>query len=362
MRSIVRGALWLLAPVALLLGAASASAASYGVRDNAHFFSPDAVQQADQIIRQIVQRHQHDVLIETIPSIPQDQRQAMEANPRQFWEHYVDQRALAAGVRGVYVLVTRQPAHIQAAVGNVTRQQLFTLADRDELVREIVTQFKAGNYDQGLLAGVHYIQQQMDANAPASSGGAAAPRPPVGLPGRSNVPRGGWGIGGIACVVIGVLVFIVLIRGIFGRSGSSYRGYPPGGYPPQGGYPPGAYPPGGGYYGGGGSGFGRGFLGGLLGGALGGYAADRWLDRGQQQQGGYVPPPPGSDPNAGADTSFSSSGADFGSNDPSSGADFGSNDSGGSADFGSGGGADFGGGGGSDFGGGGDSGSSGSDF
>jgi hypothetical protein len=351
-------AVWLMGLALVLAPLRAASAASYGVRDNAHFFSADAIRQAEQGIQQINERHQHDLLIETIPSLSDEQRQSATADPRQFWEQFTDQHALKAGVRGVYVLICKDPPHIQAAVGSSTRQRLFTSADRDELVRPMATDFRQKNYDQGLLNAVRFVEQRMDQNAPATGGGAsAAQRSSPGFPVQQPVPRPGWGIGGIACVIIGAVLLILLFRGIFGRSGSSYGGgyYPPGGYPQGGAYPPGGYPAAGGYGGyggGGGGGFGRGFLGGLLGGALGGYAADRWINHGQG--GGAVPPAAGGDLSSGADTSFSSSGADFGSSDASSGADFG----------GGGGGADFGGGGGgSDFGGGGDAGgSSGSDF
>lgn len=348
------------ASVALLLSAASAPAAPLGVRDEAHFFSADAIRQADQTIQQINQRHQEDLLIETLPSVPQDkQDQLQQLGKAKFFEQWANDRARQQGVNGVYVLITRDPTHLQAAVGNHTRQRVFTLQDRDELSKQLIAAFKIKQYDQGLISAVDFVSSRMDANggsAPARTGSAA---PPVGAYPQTNtpptnaptLPRGttGFHLGGIACVIIGVILFIVLIRGIFGRSGGGRPGgyYPPGagGYPQGGGYPPpqGGY--GGGYGGGGGGGgFGRGFLGGLLGGAVGGYAADRWMHPGQQG-GGAIPPAGGgatSDPGSQTDTSFSSTGGDFGSSDQGGG---------GGADFGGGGGGggDFGGGGGGDF-------------
>lgn len=383
----------LIAMLLLLLAAAprAASAASNGVRDEAHLFSPDAISRAEQAIRQINQKHHKDVLVETFPEIPQDEQSRFQQDGRdRFYAAWADQLAHQNAVDGVMILITRTPGHIQVWDGNKTGQRLFTSADRDRLSKNILAgAFRNKQYDQGLEQGVQFIQQQMDAHVPARGGTAgsaapAAPPPPSNYP-QTNYPTPSrstgshWGLGGIACVVIGIIILIMLIRAVVGRSiGNRPGGYypPPGGqgYPPGGpGYPPAAGGYGPGYGGGGGGGFGRGLLGGLLGGALGGYAGEKWAQRGQQQ-GGYAPPPQqggdysggGADYSSGVDTSGTSSGADFDSGGGGGGgADFGGGggaDSSSGADFG-GGGGDIGGGG-SDFGGGGggDSGSSGADF
>jgi uncharacterized membrane protein YgcG len=343
----------LIAPLLLLAGASHALAASSGVRDEARFFSPDAVDQANQIIQQIDERHGKDLLIETFPQIPSDMKSQFDQQGKdQFFEQWGLTRAQSQGVNGVYVLICRSPGHVQVEVGNKTRQRLFTIADRNRGRDILLAAFKNKQYDQGLLGFVRFVQQRMDANASAAGSGAVTP--------NSNYPQSpyptynyhtstnrSWSLGGIACVVIGIVLLIALVRGIFGRSGGGYYGGGGGGYYPPGGgaYPPaGGYYPGGGYGGGGGGGFGRGFLGGLLGGALGGYAADRFM-HGQEQ--GYTPPVSGGqDASSGPDTSFTGTGGDFGGG-------------GSGGDFGGGGGGDFGGGGGDFGGGGGDSGGSG---
>lgn len=357
-----RAIVWI-APIVLLVVACRTRAASEGVKDEAHFFSVDAVSEADQVIRQINTRHHRDLLIETIPSVPPDVHVPEQPQDRErFFEEWTNKRAAERGVNGVYVLICKNPSHLQAAVGNATAERLFTHSDRDELAKRMLTALKAHEYDQGLLNGVHFVQQQMDAHVSASgsssqyygnSSGSAPPAGPYGgPPARTNPPRGdmGWGFGSIACVIVAVILGIILLRGVMGRSGGAY-GQPGGYYPPGGGaYPPaGGYPPVGGYGGGGGGGFGRGFLGGLLGGAIGGYAADKWEQHNQQQGGSYAPPPSGggAEYNPGPDTSFSSSGGDFGGGGGGGGGDFGGGGGGGGGgDFGGGGGGDSGGGGG----------------
>lgn len=344
MRTLLMSAKWLIGLAALLAPVGAASAASNGVRDSAHFFSPDAIRQAEQTIRQIEQRHQRDVLVETLPAIPDELHdQYAQQGKETFFSNWAKERARTQGVDGIYILIVKDPGHLEIWDGNKTQQRLFNLSAEQHLKNQLLTAFRNKQYDPGLVQATKFIEQQMDENVPASGGGATAAQPNTpGFPVQTPVQRPGWGMGSIACVIIGAVLLILLFRGVFGRSGSSYGGgyYPPGGYPQGGAYPPGAYPPG--AYGGGGGGMGRGFLGGLLGGALGGYAADRWLNHGQG--GGYVAPPAGGDFSGGADTGGTTTGGDFGSSDASSG-------------------GDFGGGGGGDFGGGGDAGgSSGGDF
>jgi uncharacterized protein len=329
----------LIAPLLLLAGASHALAASSGVRDEARFFSPDAVDQANQIIQQINERHGKDLLIETFPQIPPDMKSQFDQLGKDpFFEQWARTRFQSQGVDGVYLLVCRNPGHIQLEVGDKTRLRLFTLVDRNRGTGILLSAFRNKQYDQGLLQFVRFVQQRMDANASAAGSGAVAPNsnyPPSPYPTyryHTSTNRS-WSLGGIACLVIGIVLLIALVRGIFGRSGGGYYGGGGGYYPPGGGgYPPpaGGYYPGG-YGGGGGGGFGRGFLGGLLGGALGGYAADRWM---QGQQQGYTPPVSGGqDMSSGPDTSSTGTGGDFGGG----GGDFG----GGGGDSGGSGGGDF---------------------
>lgn len=372
MKTFLARGMFLIAPLIMLCAALPASAASMGVKDEAHFFSADAVSQAEQLIQKINARHHRDVMIETVPEVPQDMQGQLQSQGKdEFFKQWSEKRAADEGVSGVYVLICKNPSHLQAAVGNKTAERLFTEADRDKLAKGMLDAFKQKHFDQGLVEGVKFVGRQMDAHVPSQGNGAAAPTnsgvvPPAEPYSSSpsapnNFPsRGptGWGFGSIACLIVAVILGIILIRGVMGRSRGAY-GQPGGYYPPGGGaYPPGAgYPPGGGYGygGGGGGGFGRGFLGGLLGGALGGYATEKWSEHNQQGGGGYAPPASGggggADYNPGPDTSFSSSGGDFGGG--GSGADFGGGGGGGDFGGGGGGGGDFGGGGGDSGGGGG---------
>lgn len=150
----------------LLLPSLPPAGGSAGVRDEGKFFSTDAIQAAERTIRQIQADEHRDVLIETVPDIPQDLReQFQEKGKAKFFEDWADSRAKERGISGVYILICRNPSHLQAAVGNVTEQKLFTITDRDELVRVLLKQFRQKQFDQGLLDAVDFIQRRMKAHA-----------------------------------------------------------------------------------------------------------------------------------------------------------------------------------------------------
>ena len=358
-----------IAALLMLCAAARLShAAGAGVADNAHIFKPDTVTAADQIIQQIKSQQKHDVRVETYSAIPDDLKgQYSPDRKAQFFGQWAEQIGKQNSITGIVILICMDPGHVEVALGNKTRQRAFTSRDKDDLVAQLATAFKAKNYDAGILDALRTIQSRMASNigsagvaedSTSNSGGAN----PGGGYSTTPTPTSsthGFHFGGLVCLAIGVIAIIMLFSAIARRNrGYGYGSPPPGGYPPgymgQGGYPPG------GYGGGGGGGFGRGLLGGLLGGALGAWGYDRMSHGGGQTGGGYVPPPTSSGGSNDVDTSYSSSGSDFdsGTPDSSSGADFGSSDSGGGGgDFGGGGGdsggGDFGGGGGGDSGGGG---------
>ena len=83
-------------------------------------------------------------------------------------------RFKAAEVNGVYILITKDPGYLQIEVGNVTAERTFTMDNRDHLEALMLKDFKAKDYDKGLLDGVKYVQASMNANLKAKP---AAPTP-----------------------------------------------------------------------------------------------------------------------------------------------------------------------------------------
>ncbi|HSU65646.1 MAG TPA: TPM domain-containing protein [Tepidisphaeraceae bacterium] len=146
----------------LLLVALRSNAASNGIRDEAKFFSADAIDQAQQIIRQIDHQHQHDVLVETVPQVPNDQKDEFSRlGKEKFFELWAEARATQQGVNGVYILVCRNPSRLQVAVGNITSKRLFTIDDRNVLAKLLIDRFRQKQFDQGLLDAVRFVQRKM---------------------------------------------------------------------------------------------------------------------------------------------------------------------------------------------------------
>ncbi|HBI43766.1 MAG TPA: hypothetical protein DDY78_13075 [Planctomycetales bacterium] len=331
-----------------------------GVHDAAHFFKPDAITKADEIISAIKRDEKKELVVETFLHAPEGKEQEA-ANPDtkdDFFKDWADQRGGEQKVNGVYVLICKKPTYIKVVADHRTGKIIFTEEERNHLSKLLQTSFHNKNYDDGLLEGVRYVQSALNWKPGADTDGAAAPPwPTTGTrPNRGGTGAGGSGIGagslaigGLLCVGLVVLVAIgivlMVVTSLFRAFHRGPAGYGPGGYgsaPPGGGY--GGY--GGGYGGGQGGGFLSSMLGGMFGGAAGGWAYDRFFgghqssNRGPtpREDGGSMPP---QDPGYTA-----GGGGDFG----------GGGDTGGGADFGGGGDA----GGGGDFGGGGDTGGGGS--
>jgi TPM domain len=294
------GRIWLalLAFCATLSLAATRSTAGTIV-DNAHIFSPTAVSNAQQVIDQIRARHQKDLNIETIASVPADQQDALAAQGKDaFFEQWARQRAKAMGTDGVYVLICMDPRHLQVEVGNRTQTREFTLSDREALRNQLTAHFKAGEFDAGLTDAASFVSDRMDANTRLSG---VTGNGTTGI-GQGVPLNGGGGHGGWIC--LGAIVLFLVV--IFMRRNTGYGGYGPGNYPP------GQM----GWGGGGGGGFGRSLLGGILGGALGSWGYDRFSRGGgfgdSSSSGGGGGGGSDFSGSSGVDSSFTGSGSDFG--------------------------------------------------
>ena len=323
-----------------LAQAQSSSSSKAQVVDDGGFFAADAVSSANQKLADIDQNFGRQMRVETFAEIPADLKgQYSEATKREFFQKWARRRAEQVGLRGVIVLVCKNPSSLQVEVGGETaRSGAFTQADRSAMSDLLLKSFRAKNYDQGLGQAVDFFQQKLqehgtskEAPAQPNSAGSATPAPstpaPTPPPGAAPAPQqrssppapyeipssssrsggssGGFHIGGLLCVGIAILIGFMLLRSLF-RGGSANRG---GGY--GGGYGGGGYG-----YGGGGGGFGRGIGGGILGGLLGNWIGNRVFDQRDHSSGSSTSLPPSQDSGGGGGTfnepppsDFSSGGA-----------------------------------------------------
>lgn len=322
------------------------------IRDEAGFFSPSALSSAQESLKQIEARDKVTINIETHSTIPASKQAAFKALPKSEWSTFYRSwiqelvRGDKAKSKGVFVLITKTPGHLEFAVPAELKQRGFNSSLQTGFSSKLLEDFRNKQFDQGLVSAVGYLNTVTPTLKPAAVKSAYNPRPvrwanqpanrPQSLNGQQAEREDGavipaqqpvrhansWGIwnwvilGGVVW-----LVFIVISSLIRSFSGGAGGGQGVGGY----GSP--AYgSPG---YGGGG------FMSNMLGG-LAGAMAGNWL---------YNSMFSGHSSAHGADWSGSSdqgltgndySGGDFGD----SGGDFGGGDFGG-GDFD---GGDFGGG------------------
>jgi len=135
-----------------------------GVHDEAKLFQPEAIREAEDVIRQIKQDHLRDLLIETYPTIAGAPKGPGEEEARnRFFTDWIRQRGQALGIRGMMVLIVMDPPHLQIFVGSSTGK-LFTRADQEELKRKLVDALRQKRYDNALVKTASFVKARMDRN------------------------------------------------------------------------------------------------------------------------------------------------------------------------------------------------------
>jgi uncharacterized protein len=309
------------------------------IRDKADLFSKDAIEKADRKIEAIHRDFNKTLAIETFAEVPDDLKKKLEdKGKKEFFAEWANDRSRDLGVRGVYVLVSKDPKYYRTRVGSDTK----LLLSQSKLDKILLDNFNNNEFDKGLLEAVDYVAAELQSNAPKAN---SSKKNTGDLVNKDQInkakPYLSWICIGLS-ILLGVWLLFALIRAF---TGGGNRGGPGGG-------------PGGGGYGGGGGG-GGGFmssmLGGLFGAAAGMYLYNNFFGGSTPSaMGGSNPSAYGGDANDGA---AGGGGGDYG--DDAGGEDAGGGGGDWGADDGGGGGGDWGGG---DAGGGGDWGGGGGDF
>jgi uncharacterized membrane protein YgcG len=156
-------------PLCLVVAAVSpALAAVPEVQDGAGFFKPETIAKANDALAEIGKKHDKDLLIETYATVPADKVEAVKAMDKEarakFFQEWADSRAHRRRVQGIYVLISKEPGHIQVEVGNATQKVAFTTKDRDRLRDILIDAFKKKEYDRGLTEGVQFVEKTLDDN------------------------------------------------------------------------------------------------------------------------------------------------------------------------------------------------------
>ena len=345
------------AVVALLLSPAIAHADMGGIRDDGAFFSAQARTEALKDIHEMGKRYKKDLMFETFREIPADLKQGVDLTDKaakdRLYEQWATKQFKQQGINGIYILIVKDPPHLQIMVGNDTLKEAFTSKDRDALRSMMLAKLHDKQNDDALRESVNFVNATLRSHLPVR---ALVPATGAGRPGtqghapplaRSHAPANAvnttnqgsshWILIAVI-VVIGLWVVLRILGAMFSRGSGGGGG---GGY--QGGYQGGGMASGGG----GGGGFMSSMLGGMFGAAGGMWLYDKFSGRSSQQWGGGDGGYSGQDGGysgqnggdsgqdsgySGQDTDCSGSGGDFGGGD-SGGGDFGGGGDSGGGDF-----------------------------
>lgn len=254
---------WAIGLVALLaLGVPRSEAAE--IRDEAGLFSSGAVKKAGSVLDQIERRTRVPVVIETVSEIPGLDRNAPEPEKRRAIDSLAERLARQIGHEGVYLLISKHDRVFSPLLVKEKYSALLPREKRHEVRDLLLSEFKAGRFDEGLVRTAAFLDDALTA-APAAAEGVPGP---IGVPARRHgaAQAGKFGIGTlftIGLVIFGVLLLLRLLGGVFNRGGGGY-GTPTGmGGMPRPGMGPGYGPGYGGGYGAPRGGFFSGMLGGL---------------------------------------------------------------------------------------------------
>lgn len=306
------------------------------IRDTAQIFLPATVTDVTARLRSVREKTGLEVTVETFAKPPADrlariQTATSSSAKDKVYTEWLIERAQTLQAKGVFVLISQNPGHLQVWFDRQTQARGATKADRDRLRVALLDSFRKREFDAGLTALTGEVETLSTSLKPASAvktmiaehkapprNGDVAPAGNRFAPQR-NQAAGGAGMGSIFWWIVGGVVLLVvfsfigrLIRGITGGGGG--YGQQPG-------------------YGGGGGGFMGNMMGGLFGAVAGNWIYNSFF-------GGHH-----GNTFGGTDHTSSMGGNDFGGG---GGGDFGGGDFGGGGDWG---GGDFGGdsGGGGDF-------------
>ena len=144
------------------LAAAGEGAAVFEVRDKGKFFSEEAIKKANDDIREIARKYDREILVETFPTPPEsklEQVKAMKKDERtKFFKEWAHERIKAENVNGLYVLVSREPAHLYVDVAGARARAVLDEAYTKQIIAKLLSQFRDKEFDKGLATAVEMVR------------------------------------------------------------------------------------------------------------------------------------------------------------------------------------------------------------
>src|SRR5262245_26184051 len=155
----------LLALLAALFAWPATPAAAAEIRDDAGFFSQKAIDRANSRLAEVKREYGKEVRIETFKTVPggrgDEVAKMSRAERERFFEKWARERATSEHAKGIFILICKQPGHVQVEDDRQTRNEGFGSAERTELRDKLVAGFRDKDYAKGLLDGVDYLNREM---------------------------------------------------------------------------------------------------------------------------------------------------------------------------------------------------------
>ncbi len=152
-----------LAAVCLVL-AGRVSAAPPEVRDDASFFGPAAVSQANAGIQEIKRLYKKDLHVETFPTPPANLKDSFQKNQNKAFYDWAASQMAKSKIDGIYVLICKTPAHLEVVVDNASLKKSFLLKDRDKLRDALLGRFREKSYDKALTEATALVRERLEQN------------------------------------------------------------------------------------------------------------------------------------------------------------------------------------------------------
>jgi uncharacterized membrane protein YgcG len=150
------------------LGAALPPPVAGVILDQAGYFSAAARDKAAERIKEFKAKQQFELTIETFARVYAGAAEKVSAMPKEkrgaFFRDWTRARAQQAGAKGVWVLICKDPAYIQASLGaQADKSGKFSPADRDGLRKGLAGGFDKKQYDQTLERALAFVYETLRA-------------------------------------------------------------------------------------------------------------------------------------------------------------------------------------------------------
>src|SRR5262249_26247181 len=140
------------------------------VNDRAGFFSAGAVQKAEAEIEAIKQLYSRDVTVSTFSEPPANRAKVIRSDDKEKRDAsffaWAQLEMQSDGTKDIYILICKDPPHVQIALGLDVRANAFTPLDQSKLRDLLVKDLKEKKNDEALLGAVQLVRATLDDRAP----------------------------------------------------------------------------------------------------------------------------------------------------------------------------------------------------